>query len=96
MTTIRVIVRGDSMWPTFSDGDEILCAKLSAEVLRVGDVVVAVHPLQSSVRVLKRIAAITQDNRYLLTGDNPDPMASEDGHNFGPVDLQNIIGYLRS
>ena len=92
---IRVIVRGDSMWPTYSDGEVLICTRLRDEALQIGDVVLAQHPLRSSVKVIKRIAEIAEDGRYLLYGDNPDPLASEDGHNFGPVRKSEIIGYIQ-
>ena len=34
--------------------------------------------------MVKRVLRITNGDLFLV-GDNPDPLASEDSHNFGPV-----------
>ena len=91
---IEVIIRGDSMWPTLRDGDSIEFEPIGSSVLEVGDLVLAQHPFTPSVRLVKRISEI-QEGRYLLEGDNPDPLASEDSHNFGTVDRSAILGYRR-
>ena len=93
---LRVFIHGDSMWPTFRDGDEILFSPPGEEKLKVGDLVVAIHPLKPGVTVVKRIFRIVEPGRYFLTGDNPDPTASEDSHNFGPVSQKAIVAFLRS
>lgn len=91
---ISVVIRGDSMWPTFSDGDELEFVPVEESILKIGDIVVAQHPLKPKVKVVKRIYAIT-GNRYFLQGDNPDPLASEDSHNFGAVERSKVLGFLR-
>ncbi|DAC57729.1 MAG TPA: signal peptidase I, partial [Candidatus Poseidoniales archaeon] len=35
------------------------------------------------------------DGRLFLTGDNPDPTASEDSHNFGPVSPAMVQAFVR-
>ena len=35
-----------------------------------------------------------QNGRLFLVGDNPDPTASEDSHNFGEVDVSSVIAVL--
>ena len=92
---ISVVIRGDSMWPTFNDGDEIEFKVIEDAVLKIGDIVVAQHPLKPKVKIVKRISLI-EDGRYVLQGDNPDPLASEDSHNFGPIDQSLVLGFLRS
>ena len=91
---ITVIIRGESMWPTLMDGDSIEFQPLESTLLEVGDLVLAQHPFTPNVRLVKRISVI-EEGRYLLEGDNPDPLASEDSHNFGPVDRDAILGYRR-
>ncbi|MDP6199963.1 MAG: S24 family peptidase, partial [Candidatus Poseidonia sp.] len=77
---------GHSMWPTFSDGDVLRMNPIASdESLIVGDVVLAKHPFKPSVLVVKRIQRIEDDGRLFLVGDQSDPTASEDSHNFGPV-----------
>ena len=91
---ISIVIRGDSMWPTFTDGEELEFNPVEESILKVDDIVVAQHPLKPKVKVVKRIYAITA-NRYFLQGDNPDPLASEDSHNFGAVDRSMVLGFLR-
>jgi nickel-type superoxide dismutase maturation protease len=87
-----VDIQGDSMWPTFNHGDRLTFRPhTSGEALRVGDVVVAHHPLKSDVLIVKRIARVVLD-RVFLQGDHPDPLASEDSHNFGPVLSRHVVG----
>ena len=57
----------------------------------VGDVVLASHPFHSNLQIVKRIQSI-DDGLVFLVGDNPDPTASEDSHNFGSVSLDAIQG----
>jgi len=54
----------------------------------------AQHPLTPNIRLVKRISEIVE-KRYFIEGDNPDPLASEDSHNFGPVDRNAIMGFRR-
>jgi nickel-type superoxide dismutase maturation protease len=99
ISKVLVIIIGDSMWPTLRAGDEVEFTELVAQdnaELRVGDLVVAIHPLKPGVQVVKRIAGFDADARLILVGDNPDPLASEDSHNFGPVSAKSIIAYRRS
>jgi hypothetical protein len=45
--------------------------------------------------MVKRISALHANGRLFLTGDNPDPLASEDSHNFGPVSSASVEAYAR-
>ena len=95
MATLRVVISGDSMWPSYRSGDEVEFNSVDGVELQIGDLVVATHPLKSGVKVVKRIGDIDSHGRYILIGDNPDPIASEDSHNFGPVSRGAIIAYFR-
>ena len=88
--TMDVRIQGDSMWPTFSNDDLLEFTSVNPAELTKGDVVLAVHPLKSKVLLVKRIHRIETDGRLFLTGDNPDPLASEDSHNFGPVSPHSV------
>ncbi|MCH1616521.1 MAG: S26 family signal peptidase [Candidatus Poseidonia sp.] len=91
-TLLDVRIQGDSMWPTFHDGQILtFCEIDEAATLEVGDVVLAHHPLKKDVLMVKRIHRIEPDGRLFLTGDQPDPTSSEDSHNFGPVAQSNIM-----
>ena len=83
-----VTIKGDSMWPTFTDGEELVCDLSSYEKNnpKIGDIVLSIHPLKPSVMVVKRISGIDAEGRIFLKGDNPDPIASTDSHAFGMVE----------
>ena len=91
MSEVRVNISGDSMWPTFPDGTQFLLNPCPFEELSVGDIVLAQHPFNSTLRIVKRIQEI-QSQTVFLIGDNPDPLASEDSHNFGAVRHEAILG----
>ena len=91
MSEVRVNISGDSMWPTFPDGTQFLLIPCPFEELSVGDIVLAQHPFNSTLRIVKRIQEI-QSQTVFLIGDNPDPLASEDSHNFGAVRHEAILG----
>ena len=83
--TLDVRIQGDSMWPTFRDGDVLSFTQQNLSSLAVSDVVLVSHPLKPEVRMVKRVLRIEPNGDLFLVGDNPDPLASEDSHNFGPV-----------
>ncbi len=82
------LVDGDSMLPTLKSGDAVLIDEKAT--VSVGDLVLAMHPYRSSVRIIKRVADITPDGRYTLSGDNPNE--STDSRAFGAVSVESIIG----
>ena len=84
------------MWPTYCDGDKLTASNVSKKILTVGDIVVSKHPLKSEVIIVKRIKQILEDEKLFLQGDNPDPLASEDSHNFGPVNANLVIGIINN
>jgi len=79
------------MAPTLQAGDYVLARSGSA--LAAGDVVVAQHPDQAGVVVIKRLAAITSDGLD-LRGDAPD--ASTDSRTWGPVAPSRVLGQVTS
>ena len=88
---LDVRIQGDSMWPTFIDGQMLVFQETDSQtIFEVGDVVLAFHPLKVDVLMVKRINRIESDGRLFLTGDQPDPTSSEDSHNFGPVAVSNV------
>ncbi len=84
------------MWPTYCDGDKLTASNVSKKILTVGDIIVSKHPLKSEVIIVKRIKQILEDEKLFLQGDNPDPLASEDSHNFGPVNVNLVIGIINN
>ncbi len=90
LNRIQVRVHGDSMWPTLRDGDCVEALQGPTPV--VGDIVVAHHPMKR-ITVIKRVKSILHDGLF-IEGDNPDPLGSDDSHNFGPVPHSSIIGVI--
>jgi len=82
------LVDGDSMLPTLNSGDVVLLDK--ATDFQVGDLVLAEHPFRSNVRIIKRIAEITPEGRFILAGDNA--AESTDSRTFGAVSIELILG----
>ena len=90
MARIEVRIHGNSMWPTFRDGDTI---EANTETTpQIGDVVIAKHPWKD-LHIVKRVKHIQADG-YFLEGDNPDPTGTEDSHNFGAIPESLIIAAI--
>lgn len=92
---LNVKLKGDSMWPNFKDGDTLSCMEYIGQSVDVGNIVVFTHPFKPKVTCVKRVKRIT-DSGLFVEGDNPDPLASEDSHNFGLVSLDAIIAIYSS
>ena len=92
---IEVKISGDSMWPTFVDGDVVEFESMKDQIVNLEDIIVFNHPLKRDVICVKRVKRIS-DNRYFVEGDNPDPTSSEDSHNFGLIDRKNILAILQN
>ena len=92
---LNVKIKGDSMWPNFKDGDTLSCEEYSGQSLEVGNIIVFTHPFKPTVTYVKRVKRIT-DSGLFVEGDNPDPLATEDSHNFGLVSLDAIIAIYSS
>ena len=90
---IQVRINGDSMWPTYKDGTVLEFVNMDQDtVLGIGHLVLSHHPLKKEILIVKRIHSIVKD-RFFLVGDQPDPLASEDSHNFGTVSRSSIVAY---
>lgn len=81
------------MWPTLSDGFIARFEKIIVEDIKVGQIILTKHPLQSNLMIIKRVESISEGCAFLV-GDNPDPSASDDSHNFGQVNLSEIIAVM--
>jgi nickel-type superoxide dismutase maturation protease len=80
---LRVAVAGDSMRPTLTDGDWLLCRRASgAGGVREGDVVVLERPDRPGLLVVKRVVR-REPAGWWVEGDNA--VASDDSRVFGPV-----------
>lgn len=83
----RLIVRGDSMKPSFAPGDRLV--SVGPWPLRPGQVVALPDPRQPERLLVKRVSAVTGD-LVEVRGDNRS--ASTDSRVFGPVRRQTIEG----
>jgi nickel-type superoxide dismutase maturation protease len=77
------------MSPTLKNGEAVLVEK-SPEIIEVGDIVLAKHPVEQVSEVIKRVQTINERGHYFLVGDNLDD--SNDSRNFGAVTREYIKG----
>lgn len=90
----RVVVEGESMRPAFSPGDRLLVVRLRRRAPLVpGAVVAANDPRNPRRLVVKRVAAVDDDGRVVLHGDNAG--ASTDSRAYGPVARGSVWGIAR-
>ena len=94
MESLAIVVNGDSMWPTLNDGEVIEAISYEGQDLNVGDLLVFYDPRDSSRVCIKRLKRI-EANGYFVEGDNPDPTASTDSHNYGLIPDDSVIGFKR-
>ena len=74
MEKILVTIRGDSMWPTLTEGQKIVAIKYHNQEIKVGQIVIFNHPFDNNVIAVKRVKVV-DDGRLFVEGDNPDPTA---------------------
>jgi len=91
---LNVTILGDSMYPTLTDGQTVSADILNEfDDVRIGDIVVLLHPFKPETHIVKRIKSF-DGLLYFVEGDQPDPMGSEDSHNFGPVGRDLILARI--
>lgn len=84
----KYVCEGKSMNPTLKDGEVVLVDR-EAEI-EVGDIVVAKHPFEKNVELVKRVERINEQGNYFLIGDNLED--SNDSRHFGAVSREYIKG----
>ena len=94
MESFAVLVNGDSMWPSLKDGETIQVQSYQGQSLEINDIVVFRDPRNHSRTCIKRVKRIESDG-YFVEGDNPDPTASTDSHNYGLIEPSLLIGFKR-
>lgn len=94
LNTIAVVVNGDSMWPTLKHGDKFDALVYSGQEINTGEIIVFRDPTHTSRICVKRVLHI-KPNGLFVEGDNPDPTASTDSHNYGLVSFDLLIGMKR-
>jgi len=81
------------MFPLLQAGDEVLLdiRAYRRQQPKIGDVVVATHPMQAGVKIVKRVTAVHPDHSLQLTGDN-----LNESTDFDNVPVEQIIGRVTS
>ena len=80
------------MMPKYKDGDVINMMKFDFnQKININDIVVFSHPFNDSLKIIKRITKIKDKTKFFVEGDNPDHLSTTDSHNFGYVNIKNII-----
>jgi len=92
----RFRITGRSMIPLLNPGDLVL---MDAHAYRQttpqpGHIVVARHPIQPDVRMIKLVQDVTDDGRYVLVSYNP--AAGTDSRAFGSVSHDLLCGRITS
>lgn len=84
------------MLPQLVPGDHVLVNPRAYRhrLPEPGDLVVACHPNRPTLRLVKRVAAVLDDGRCILIGDNPSK--STDSRSFGAVSMNHIVGGVTS
>ena len=95
---VKVKIVGYSMWPTLEPDQILECELVDTDTVQIDSlvnrIVVFNHPWKDNVISVKRVISIV-DGKLFVEGDNPDPTASQDSHNHGPVGLDLLIGTIR-
>jgi len=87
---LRFEVAGESMLPTFREGDFLLARRVvPGQLPRTGDLVLANDPREPSRTLLKRVGGVDLHGQVTLLGDNAG--ASTDSRHFGAVPAEAII-----
>tara|TARA_Y100000991_G_scaffold186026_1_gene150430 strand:+ start:151 stop:450 length:300 start_codon:yes stop_codon:yes gene_type:complete len=88
------IVCGDSMFPTFKEGEIVFFKKYikNKSLLKVGQIVILYHPLKN-IRLIKRINNV-YEHSIEVYGDNIEH--SSDSNKFGLINNEKVIGIVTS
>lgn len=93
---LRMRVTGESMQPILMPGDLVLVDRraYTADLPKPGDVVVARHPHQKNLTIIKRVVAVSEDERLDLRSENSG--AGSDSRQFGLIPRRLLIGRVTS
>ncbi|NJL82172.1 MAG: nickel-type superoxide dismutase maturation protease [Chloroflexaceae bacterium] len=91
----RFRVTGPSMLPLLRPGEEVLVQAIAKDSQgpQAGEIVIARHPDQPGLRLIKRVKAV-DGGLYFLQGDND--RESTDSRSFGAVPWEQILGKVTS
>ena len=76
----RFIIEGDSMLPTYANGDLVFA--LRTNKAKVGQIRVFEHPHRPGMWLVKRVGRIADDGRMWVESDNP-AVTRADSREFG-------------
>jgi nickel-type superoxide dismutase maturation protease len=90
----RVVVEGNSMSPTYNQGDWLMVRRLSGQEhrLKIGKLYLISDPIRPGVKLLKRLTQSRMEHgaiRYWVEGDNP---RSTDSRSWGWLDSSQFLG----
>ena len=88
-------VKGNSMFPTFKDGDSVFFEIFNDHKIKINDIIVCEHPFKTDFNIIKRVIKIKK-NKLFVEGDNKDVSCSEDSHNFGYININKVIAIQRN
>jgi signal peptidase I len=96
-------VDGDSMLPTFNNGQVLPVLIVSGQSYRTNDIVVLEYLGETSIKFVKRITAVPgdtvlyrgesltlEDDQYFVEGDNRE--FSTDSRTYGPISKGQLLG----
>jgi nickel-type superoxide dismutase maturation protease len=86
-------IKGNSMYPLFKPGDLVLVDSNAYQIQepKPGEVVIAWHPLQPDLKMVKRVRVVYADGRVGLAGDNP-----AESTDFDSIMLKKLLGRVTS
>ena len=92
----RVRIEGNSMQPALQDGQTVLVHPTAyhTRLPLVGDIILARHPIQGDIQMVKRVDQVLPDRRVLIRGDNPGE--STDSRSFGALRPEHVLGRVVS
>tara|TARA_Y100001970_G_C14113763_1_gene792395 strand:- start:414 stop:719 length:306 start_codon:yes stop_codon:yes gene_type:complete len=89
-------IKGNSMLPTYKDGETICCKKYDKyDNINLGDVVVFNHPFKNNFKIIKRVTKIKDKFQLFVEGDNQNISSSEDSHSFGYINRNQLIAIIK-
>lgn len=82
------------MEPTLTAGDIVLVDNRAYDTTEPigGDVVVAIHPRQPKLRIIKRVGTVDDELGMYLESDNRSEPDAQDSRTFGFVETNLLIG----
>ncbi len=92
----RFCVTGNSMFPLLKAGEEVLVDTKAYHhsFPEIGDLVIAWHPNQPDLRIIKRVVKVDDKGNCFLIGEKS--LESSDSRSFGLISSQQIIGKVTS